>query len=112
MVKIYFAKRDDNTLTYSINWPIKEDGTTSYHSAEFNEEDIAEVVDGTKDFSVNENGEVVVVVSDRKDSRLQKEAEKEEAQALIAAEKEVLKDKLQNGTATDEDIKAALLKLL
>lgn len=104
-MKYYFLQSSDGSITY-CDYPIKETGSITYQF-EVAEEQLALVEAGEKDFQIA-NGELSLINSTRK-----QDMEAQQAQvAQLISEKEELKSKLQNGTATDEDIKAALLKLL
>ena len=108
---IHFALKENGTITYSKLGEIQETGTISYHQFEVDEEDVAQVDEGIKDFSI-ENDKLVIIDSTRKADADEVINSHLEIAEQDQEERDNLKVKLQNGTATDNDIKNALLKLL
>lgn len=104
-MKLFFAKHEDGTVTCS-NWPIKETGAQSYEF-EASEEMKTLVDQGTHDWVIA-NDQLELKESNRK--KIQEEAQKKAAEAQEEAK--MLVEKIKNGTATQEEKDAALIKLL
>lgn len=104
MVKLHFVQLEGGAITYS-NYSFKEHDTQST-PFEVNEEDLAAVKDGTKDFKI-EGGNLLIVDSTRKaDQEAAEQAAKEAAEAEKAAKtahKLELIQKVTSGTATPEE---------
>ena len=104
-MKMYFAQHVDGKVTWA-SFPIKETNAKSYEF-EVSEKDLKDVMEGEKDFVI-ENGELLLVESNRK--QILEELKEEQKQELI--EKQALKEKLEKGEATPEEIQTLLAKLL
>ena len=106
---LHFIKDKDGDLTYS-NWPIKENDLVST-PFEVSEEDKLAVEDGTKEF-VLDDGKLMTMPSNKKAEAEAFLAEQKEIEDTKREELEVLKTKLEKGSASTVEIQLALSKLI
>lgn len=105
-MKLYLAIHSDGNITSSLQ-PIQEAGA-EMQEKEVDDEVFEQIKAGTHQFKRGNTGRVYV-----KSTKIEeKQAEKEAARQTDLDERADLKAKIEAGTATDDDIKQALLKLL
>lgn len=109
-MKLHIIKHSDGRYSYG-NWPMKENGVSS-KLFDVTDEHYNQVVEGVKDFQIQQDGSLSVVNSTRKSDLDAAIAEKEAVMEIQRLEIEDLKVKLQDKTATLDEIQEALLKIL
>lgn len=109
-MKLHITQNLDGSITYG-NWPMKENGVSS-KLFDVTDEHYNQVVEGVKDFQIQQDGSLSVVNSTRKSDLDAVIAEKEAVMEVQRLEIEDLKVKLQDKTATLDEIQEALLKIL
>jgi hypothetical protein len=106
---LHFIKDKNGNITYS-NWPIKENDLVSI-PFEVSEEDKLAVEEGIKEWLI-EDGKLLTKDSNKKAEREEFEAQQKEIEDTKREELEILKKKLEKGSASTAEIQLALSKLI
>jgi len=109
-MKHYFIKNPNGTIT-DCEWPVTENGRRSTE-CEITPEQLEGVRSGILDWSVSEDGTVTTVNSTRLADRQAAEQQALDEVSQKKTERDELKVKMDNGSATLDEIKTALSKLL
>ncbi len=108
-MKLYFSQSAEGLITHS-SYPVKETGATSYEF-EIEEADLLAVESGEKDWLIEE-GQLSTIPSTRKQDQIDAEEATRLENEALEKEKEEMKEKLQKGQASNEEIQKLLAKLL
>jgi hypothetical protein len=105
-MKLFLAVHNDGNISTSLH-PIQETGAESME-IDADEDVFVKIKAGTHKWAFTKGGKLGLQETD-----LPKKVEAQNKASLKEFnDRQVLKDKLQSGVATEEDIKQALLKLL